>query len=430
MLSWYKESKVEEKLHAIVKRYPGNGIRIWILDKPKEIFVSFGDWADDIGRILKEIRLAIGSTYKVDHDFEMARPPDTRKWKKVAYTVKTSAQQVPVDTRAYENSMNYLFKELIAYRASRQAELANYKFDPTGLQSVLQKYNYPGLPKLMNAIQSKNESIIIQMVMEIYNWKNQLEKEKKITWQQGQEVWEVTRQLRNLADQIEAQSESYQPYTEQEAMGDMQSIIQSTKQNMQTIAGVVASAIERIQGWNGTQVTVLAHPASKDDYLDPSQSASIEFGPLQDMSPSFTFFQLEGKIEIDDVLEGGDTDFFTDNAVQADYFNLVKELKNPGASSKGGKFVTLYTARPIKDRQMYLDAQQIPSNLFMTTNFASAEGIARDLAGSETLRDVWRVIIDTRYLVETLNMPGEKQYQVIGNGMVPVRSMTLISPGE
>ncbi len=80
---WYIQSKIEDKIKTVIKRYPGNGIKLWILDKPKEIYISFGDWADDIGKFLKELRFSVGGSYKITHDFETLKP-DSRKWKKVS----------------------------------------------------------------------------------------------------------------------------------------------------------------------------------------------------------------------------------------------------------------------------------------------------------------------------------------------------------
>jgi hypothetical protein len=84
---WYKISKLEDKIKKVIKKYPGNGIRAWILSNPKIIFISFGDWADDVGKIIKEIKLIAGGSYKIEHDFEVLKP-DSRKWKKVSQTNK------------------------------------------------------------------------------------------------------------------------------------------------------------------------------------------------------------------------------------------------------------------------------------------------------------------------------------------------------
>lgn len=86
---WYKEAKVEESIKKLVKRFPGNGIKVWIIKNPKKIFVSFGDWADDVGRFLKELKWEVGGSYKVEHDFEVGSPtPNKEKWEKVSSYLK------------------------------------------------------------------------------------------------------------------------------------------------------------------------------------------------------------------------------------------------------------------------------------------------------------------------------------------------------
>lgn len=81
---WYIEAQLEDNIKKLVKKFPGNGIKIWIMKNPKKIFVSFGDWADNIGRFLKELKWAVGGAYVIDHDFEVGSPnPDKREWKKV-----------------------------------------------------------------------------------------------------------------------------------------------------------------------------------------------------------------------------------------------------------------------------------------------------------------------------------------------------------
>jgi len=93
---WYIQAKIEDKIKTVVHRYPGNGIKLWILDNPKEIYISFGDWADDIGKFLKELRIAVGGKYKIDHDFETLKP-DSRKWKKLAEVQAKKTTQNSID---------------------------------------------------------------------------------------------------------------------------------------------------------------------------------------------------------------------------------------------------------------------------------------------------------------------------------------------
>jgi hypothetical protein len=125
------------------------------------------------------------------------------------------------------------------------------------------------------------------------------------------------------------------------------------------------------------------------------------------------------------VLEGGDEEFFDTLEIQQDYFNLVNEIRTPGASSKG-KWLRLYTARPTKDRDRYRSAHTVPANLFFASTFEEALGLATDLGGGE-IRDVWTAQVNTRDLVKTLDTGRVKHYQTVRE--TPVRSMELLSEG-
>ena len=143
---------------------------------------------------------------------------------------------------------------------------------------------------------------------------------------------------------------------------------------------------------------------------------------------SFQLIFIGGSATVDDVLEGGDTDFFEDPAASADYFALVQELRQPGSSARG-KDIVLWTARPVKDRLRYSTSTVLPSGVFLTSDPARAEGLSRDL-GSGT-RDLWRAVVNTRYLVRTLKSGRVEDWQVIAKDGAPMRtSMDLVQEGD
>jgi hypothetical protein len=201
--------------------------------------------------------------------------------------------------------------------------------------------------------------------------------------------------------------------------------------NMQKISDHINQTISKIENWNGSSISIIADEIYKENDIEASDSAMIAVGDNGEMTPYFTLFEIKnGSAVIDDVLEAGDEDFFPNNMIQSDYFSLIQELRNPGSNSKGGKLLTLYTARPVKDRNIYMNATEIPSNIFLTNSYSSAVGIASDLGGSKEVRDVWKVVIDSKYLLQTLDGP-EKQYQAIGNsGKVPIKRIILENAGE
>jgi hypothetical protein len=188
--------------------------------------------------------------------------------------------------------------------------------------------------------------------------------------------------------------------------------------------GKIRKAIARLEDWQGTPVVVHALPKESERGLEfePTGDARVELLPRRKAwggTPSFTFWVDPDTVE--DVLEYGDTDFFADEDAQADYFALVGALRNPGKRDTGT--VALYTARPRKDRSRYEGARDIPAGIFLTTDMSRAAGIAHDLGGG-TVRDIWGVRVEKRYLVQTLDTGRLQDYQAVapsGRKTVPVK---------
>ena len=217
-------------------------------------------------------------------------------------------------------------------------------------------------------------------------------------------------------------------YTEEDAEKDAKRIIADMEKAVKEVAEVVESAARRLN-WLGSNLMVQPFLNEEDpiwngdgdqrDFKDAQ--VFVDKGSVSKNSPGFTLFMDGSTAHVDDVLDAGDTDFFRSPEAEADYFGLVNELRSPGNHS-GEKVITLYTARPAKDHKFYEDAKSIPTNVFLTTSFNEAEGYSMDMAD----REVWKVRIRLKHLVETLNAGGRKIYQAVAPGSsVPVESITL-----
>lgn len=141
-------------------------------------------------------------------------------------------------------------------------------------------------------------------------------------------------------------------------------------------------------------------------------------------SPSLTWF---GPKEVDDVLDAGDTDFFDDPELEAAYFAVVNELRSPGSSKRKGKMVKVYTARPKKDRRLYDGAKEVPSGIFVTNDADRAYGFGRDFGSTKEGRDLWRIVVDSKRLVQTLKAGRIRDYQLVGKGKVPIKEIERIA---
>ncbi len=336
-----------------------------------------------------------------------------------------------IDTSDYEKSLKTNLSNLVDFSENKQLEQSSFSLNFKEIEQTLRKYNfyYFYIDSLKSAVFSKNEISLLEGLRQLTSW---ISKKKYISANMSIEEQDlaykrlrtVVENLRTFADQIN-NARIDNKYSEQDAMKDFERLLSETKNRALVISQYIFSAIKRIEMWNGSQISLSVLPVDKDNFFEPSDSVMVEFLSSKSDSPFFTIYELKNnKVVIDDVLEAGDTDFFVDNKVQSDYFNLVKELRSPGSLSKS-QLLTLFTARPKKHREIYLNSKTIPSNIFLTDKLDSAEGLAIDLGGSDGTRDVWKVKIKSKYLVQTLD-GFEKQYQVVGDDQVPVESLELI----
>jgi len=241
------------------------------------------------------------------------------------------------------------------------------------------------------------------------------------------ELYSVARGIMKLYDVLE-QEESGKTYdqAEEEARSSAQELIEESRGNAQQLQADLEAAAKRIPIWNRSSVRITG---SYDENLDPLSTFHVYVGGED---AGFTVFtDKQGKTDdVDDVLDVGDDYFFPPGKpeLSADYFNLLRELKHPGSTQRG-RTITLWTARPTKDRRLYERGKAVPPGIYLTTSDDRAWGIAHDL-GSGEVRDLWRIRMNTMYLIKTLDTPGAKDFQVAGTQPVPVASMDLVMEGE
>lgn len=261
------------------------------------------------------------------------------------------------------------------------------------------------------------------------------------------EIDDFLRAIKESLEDLQSYSESRatqrgEPvtYTVEEVEKDIRMWQGEARNAFEALAKRVESAARALPNWAGSNITLRAVVDKSSEPIgwggdEPKLNITAEVfvheGSSWRSQPSFTAFSNDqGEIHgIDDVLDAGDNDFFQDPKVEADYFSLTEELRNPGrARSQGNKVITLYTARPKTDRRLYEEARHIPNNVFLSTSRDEAYGYSRDLGGD---RDVYKIHIKRMYLVETLQSGSLRNYQSFnGQGStVPVESSELIYEG-
>ena len=326
---------------------------------------------------------------------------------------------VTIDTRKFDSEVTDAVMDLASYSFDREQKTFAREYNPEQMArevETLLKQPHAGDP----IRHWDPKSVASKIFTELHKLSTEAIRD---TDPQGMNrYYEIRKLTQNIMDYSDTLRKS-RPKTWEEAQTEAQEridhIVKGTQQNASHVANQVSAAIHRCLSWETSPIKVV--PSFNKDHWDVATSFSVKVGPH---GADFTVFtKPDGTVdEVEDVLVGGDEDFFRNPISQMDYLNLVKELRSPGSSSKG-KPVSLWTARPVKDRNVYEHAHTIPPSIFLTNDPDRALGLSTDLGSAA--RDVWHVIINSKYLVETMDSGRVKDYQVVGEHPVPVERMEM-----
>jgi len=215
---------------------------------------------------------------------------------------------------------------------------------------------------------------------------------------------------------------------EAEAEELINELVDNTKTNLEKFTQKIKSSLNLIEDkWSGSKILItVSYLEGWDFSLYAADDFSVKVYKVHERgAPDFTVFTM-GQ-QIDDILDAGDTDFFVDADVEHDYFLLVNLLRNPEVFSDPDRALWLYTARPKKDRHIYDRDNKVPSNIFLTSDAEEAFGYAQEYPD----RDVYKMKIKQRYLTQTLDAPGKKNFQTISKtGWVPVESSDRLTEAK
>jgi hypothetical protein len=328
--------------------------------------------------------------------------------------IESFDNKIIIDYKQYETSINQALEEYLNRIEDYYEKIKNFNFE-NFINTINSKlFNYPKLNNLLNSIKSKNINYIFDQQKQLRDWI--LSQDYKIS----SKLREISNQIFVYMDTLSTSSGLENELTE--AKNKAALAMNETKLIMEALKTKIINAINLIENWNLSEIIIRPY-LGKNEFNSLSLDASTTAEIILDRSrnTSFTIFIKNNEIEIDDILEGGDEDFFKDAKIQSDYFSLIEKLRNPTASKS--KTLTLYTARPKQDRNFYLNTKELPANIFLANDFNHVEGLASDLSSSEK-RDIWKVRINSKYLVQTLD--GRiKYYQTTKN--CPFEKLELIS---
>jgi hypothetical protein len=304
-----------------------------------------------------------------------------------------------------ENIKNILIKKIEDFFSDYEnetEELKNFKLDLNYVKKELK--DYPKINELIAQLpNSSTRSVSKRWSDDLWDWQRSLSDEERY------KVFNVTRYLWKYLDSLDDRKIDKNEY-----YNLLSQVLEKTNQNMLEIKNKIDRAISDLD-WNGSIITIYPiYNSSDEDFLSPSESAEIKVG---NKKGDFQIWKEGEKFTIEDILEADEEEseyFFTSNEEKQDYYNLISQLQNP---NKKEKIITLYTARPSKDREFYSKTKILPANIFLSNSFSHVDGLAGDLSGSDERRDIYKVKINNKYLIKTLDGP-VKYYQVIKDAPV------------
>jgi hypothetical protein len=315
---------------------------------------------------------------------------------------------VSINYSDFEKKIKTAAQDLMDYAHERKQSLKKFALNLELIKKELAEF--PNLQQLIISLQNKKD--IRKNVNDLFDWYKKLpDSTEKFS------VRNVIQHIWNYEDSFDNSD-----VNEEEYKSLANDVILKTKPNMESIKQEVERAIEN-SDWSGSNVTIIPIASEEHDgrtSLSPSDSAHIKVGSK---SAFFTIIVHDGGRSVDDIIEAGyeDEEFFSNNGEKSDYYTLVQEFENPGSSSKG-KVLTLYTARPTKDREFYQKTNWLPANIFLSNSLNHVEGLADDLGTSER-RDIYKVKINSKYLVKTLD--GAVKYYMVSKEKSPVEYIGL-----
>jgi hypothetical protein len=338
------------------------------------------------------------------------------------YRINESSNVELSDRRYYD-----ALKKHISDFVKRHNDEVNFAQDSVidyqELLQLLKSISYPRAEQLISAIKTKNKQQAAEALKDFFAYRSSMPRDYNLT----DIKWKIYKILQQAEYQFDNGQNSLMDAKKELEWFD--SIAAKSKPAIDFMYNSVRDAVARCGEWNGSRVR-MSPSFEMSEISEPISSMSVDVG--EDKAGFSMFYNSEkSEVFVDDVLDYGDTDFFKDPETQQDYFNLIQEIKKPGSTTRGGKLIILYTARPRNERNEYQDASDsgdpsIPAGIFLANSPDHVSGLAVDLSSSET-RDIWRVKMDSNKVILTNDTPDVKYYQAVGKGRVAVKSLSLVA---
>ena len=347
---------------------------------------------------------------------------------------KKAQNNISIDMSGYINQISGYLNTFISVPLKKNEYNNLKKSFINNLQSFINndsiknnEININALNSFLNKILQNEDKYIIHLEKFLSNLYFSLDNEYKYK-QKIRELW------RQCADLEVFLNNSY--FSEKDKEDTLKDLINQSSINMELIKNDIEKSISIIKKvWNNSFITIIA----ETEYDNNGSNLSIDEGTssayihIGDKSYYLNFgVNIENNnlnIWDDGVEDTGEIiEEFGDGAKNPiqDFINLKNIIKNPDFLLSKGKNIKVYTARPVKDFELYNNASKVPVNIFVSTKYDFVEGFARDYSP----RDIWEIKINNKYLMDSESNNAGQTYQTFnsnGDSFVPIEKINYIN---
>lgn len=340
--------------------------------------------------------------------------------KKFSEWLENTNSQVIIDMSKFNRQISLAAREQEKTLTTNLDQAKNFNVDEfiKDVQRTLQ--GYPKLPALLKVLILKNKKAIGGAYDQLRRF---------ISTKPYRETGPMRVISRDILTYLDKLSDADPQQELQELQALKQEIVRRTSAAMEIMKSKIELAISNIGKWNGSLITIQPEADQKRTYVFNAPieyefkhvfSASVYVGASEEDLPHFNASLENGNVVIDETIDADESDFFPTKEIKQDYFALAAELSEPNSN----RVLTLYSARPLRDRKLYQSGGPLPENIFLSTNKKDAEWTGFELKGNEPGRDVWEFVIPVKYLNLIADF-GRFQHYQLTTSIVPVTSKVV-----
>jgi hypothetical protein len=163
------------------------------------------------------------------------------------------------------------------------------------------------------------------------------------------------------------------------------------------LVGELESKLKRFVGARDVDLVIELRPLESDAGIDSLENPTVNVKMMvrQRDNPDMTVFLGDGRLEVDDVLDFGDSDFFDNEEQSANYLDLVDYLRTGRLKQEGE--LKLYRQMADAEMMLWRTGKSIPAGKWFASSKSKASGV--DVSGE--FNEIYTLSVDASVVRQT-----------------------------